>query len=475
MTMNLKDVKRNRMLKQRETLWKAERQAASDVIKLLDEDIGYSTVMNIIGNYFCINFLMWGQDKEAEEALEKAFDGEKGLRLWGNTNAELATIETWLARGKQWRVEETGDLMRLAVAAMEAIEEAGIEVVPLFKMASTGYQFTDDSQDRYSCTYRLEYEDVDTMMEAMGAVKKKGIQVDGEKCDYTDVKKDSPANVIRLFDKKKETSGQVSTVGPRSRASVGSVIRRIKSLRGKGAKDVANQRRIARILTNGSGGTNIHSLKPDSLLGTIEWIFGLPGGADTSGTAAECVAWAEFLREALPVAELEDMTDGVPLYLGPVLAMVKHGHHTLIETATAIHIGETQVLKTNRRVDYTPGVYSSLLDASTAPTADTDSLLGKVYKTFKHYEVPEDENEVFYLYEPSTSSWSDPEKNAVSLRGGTIMDGYSYVSTNGKALRGVTISRLLKASCQVIVEHKDNTLEEQMDAIFTKVKAMIGQ
>ena len=116
-----------------------------------------------------------------------------------------------------------------------------------------------------------------------------------------------------------------------------------------------------------------------------------------------------------------------------------------------------------------------MLDTTTATTAAADSLLGKVYKALKRHEVPNDENEVFYLYEPSASSWSDPEKNAVSLRGGTIMDGYSYVSTDGKALRSVTISKLLEASCQVIVEHKDKTLEYQMDAIFNKIKAMVGQ
>jgi len=452
---NLDIVSRNRMLAQRESFWRAERAAASGVIEILNNDFGYRTAMNVLANFICMNILLWGKetDRITRNQVAEALQNEKGLTIWGDAPALVETILTWIARGRKWDVEGASELFRLFVAVVEEVQKeiATASGLKIIKINSTGYQFSSADLSRYSSHYELknlDQADFNGFADSMALIKRRTL------------------NGVRLFTKT-DQDGPIDPNRPRSRWSLIDAYDRIIGLSNE---DVNSKRRMARMLTNSSGGTNIHSLKPNSLIGNIEWIYGLTSGADTSGTTAEIVALCNLFEDYLPKQEIDDMTSGVSWYIGPVLAMIKNGHHTMIESAIAITMGE----RTGEAdafvwpVKYVPGFYQTLLLPESELYPDA-TLYAEIFSKLEEYALKDDYE--LYLYRPEENAWDATERYNVSLAGGTIINNYNYVKRTGQAIRQVQLPALLEHITDYIANAPENTtLVTQLRAIYAWIK-----
>ena len=448
MQIDLATVQRNRMLAQRTVFWQAERQACANTIKILDENIDYRTSMNILANYICCTVILWAQESEIIQGIiDVGLNNESALAIWRDADPSVKTVENWLARGRRWKVEECSELFRVLVSVVEVLSNQDKKLkVPMLKGQSKDFQFVSGDLPRFKSTYEIDKKVlIESIEQAMTAVK------------------NTKDHGIDIFKKKRESGGSVDPSQPRSRASTTDVIKRITELSND---NVDSKRRFTRLLSYSSGGTNIHSIKPDSILGVIEWIYGLPGGADVSGTTAEIISLTGFVSSYLPKDEINAMIQGVPWYLGPVLAMVKNGHHTFLECAVAMYYGE------KLRVDspvlpFVPGQYNSIKTAFDDPSS---SDLAKAV-----IEALEDKaQDVVYLFKPDTGAWTDTE-NQISLLGGTITNNYSYWEIPSKyrpQFNAFTIQNIIEEAGDAFSDSGD-PLIEQMNTLYSGIKSKL--
>lgn len=451
---NLDNIERNRMLSQREGFWRSERATASEVIELLNNDFGYRSAMNVIANFISMNILLWGNecDRVTRKQVSKALENESGLSIWRDSSASLETVLSWIARGRKWDVEGASELFRVFVAVVEEVEKkvATSEGLKIIKITSTNYQFTDEEKPRYSSQYELQALDFEGFMNfarGMASIKNRTL------------------NGVKLFTKT-GADGPIDPDRPRSRWSLGDAYERIIDLKND---DVNSKRRIARMLTNSSGGTNIHSLKPNSLIGTIEWIYGLASGADTSGTTAEILALCKLFENYLPKQEIDDMTSGVSWYLGPVLAMIKNGHHTMIESAIAITMGERLEDEVDQwPVKYVPGFYQTILMPAPEDYPER-TLYQQLFDKLKAFAMQDDFQ--MYLYHPTENAWGSSEEYNVSLAGGTIINNYNYVMRTGGEISKFELPVLLEQITVYIAgEGRGQSTLTQVEAIYTMIR-----
>jgi hypothetical protein len=456
---NLDNIQRNRMLGQRESFWRSERTTASRAIDLLNSDFGYRSAMNVFANFISMNILLWGNecDRITRKQVSRALSNENGLGIWRDSPATLDSVLSWIARGRKWDVEGASELFRLFVAVVEEVEkEVEKEVatatgLKMIKITSTNYQFSDQEKARYSSHYELEALSVDSFKrfsKDMASIKNRTL------------------NGVKLFTKT-GANGPIDPDKPRSRWSLADAYERIIDLKND---DVNSKRRMARMLTNSSGGTNIHSLKPNSLIGTIEWIYGLASGADTSGTTAEILALCKLFENYLPKQEIDDMTSGVSWYLGPVLAMIKNGHHTMIESAIAITMGERTEEENTYQwpVKYVPGFYQTMMMPAPENYPER-TLYQQVFDELKALAMQD--NFQMFLYRPTENAWGASEEYNVSLAGGTIINNYNYVMRTGEEIRKLELPLLLDRITAYIAERgKGQSTLTQVEAIYTMVK-----
>jgi hypothetical protein len=479
----LKNVDRNRMLAQRELQWASEIQAASNTVHLLDSDVKYRMLTNILSNYLWITILVWSDDQDAHKAvIEKALAAEDNLSIWGDSPSTLATISNWLSRGKKWNASDLSQLMRLFVVVVEYLDEninnskladynqVQPKNLKMMLLNSENYQFVGTDLHRFTSNYQLvtlEQTIPDDSDSNEGTTRWKAL-VDKIKKVTNYAPADYPT--LKLFKKRaSDSSAGIAPDGPRSRKSVYTIRDRVLGLKND---DIDSKRRIARLLSYSSSGTNLHSIQPDSLVGGLEWIYGLPGGADTSGTTAEVfgVCWA--LSDYLPQAELDDLAGGVPWYLAPALAIVKNTHHTYFEFAIAIYVGE--MLRQNKVINYVPGKYHSILDISQISQFRveevndlTSSLLERSYKELYDARVDQDR----YLFAPDVSAWGNSDVNQISLRGGTISNQYSYRLTTQAQIESLPVGKLIDIGSKVLrqpISNTDNTtaINLQLEKIY---------
>ena len=450
MQIDLKSVQRNRMLAQRTVLWQAERQASSNAIKVLDENIDYRTSMNILSNYICSTVILWANESDIIQSLiDIGLRNEGALTIWRDADPNVIAMENWLARGRRWKVEECSELFRVFVSVVEVLSKWDDKLtMPMIKGQSQDFQFVSADSPRFNSSYEIDKKvPIKLIEEAMTAVK-----------NTTD-----PDNGIDIFKKKRKSGGSVDKKQPRSRASTTNVINRITELKND---DVDSKRRFTRLLSYSSAGTNIHSIKPDSLLGVIEWIYGLPGGADISGTTAEIISLTDYFLKYLPADEIESLIQGVPWYLGPVLAMVKNGHHTFLECAVAIYYAE-KLLDKDSNLPFVPGHYASIKNAFKDPSS---SELAKNVVTV----LDEKSEDIVFLFKPDPGAWTKSE-NQISLLGATITNDYSYwkiTSEYREKFNNFTIKDIIDSAGDAFSDSSDS-LTDQMDSLYLKIKTTI--
>ncbi len=448
MLIDLPTVERNRMLAQRTVLWQSERQACTNAINIMENNVDYRTAINILSNYICCTVILWSQTSSVIEALiDVALKNENGLAIWNDSTPSVKTVETWLVRGRRWKIDECSELFRVFVSIVEVLHKWDKDMtVSMIQGKSSNYQFVSSDPPRFKSTYEIEKKiSLKKIEQAMSAVKK------------------TKDNGINIFQKKRESSGSVDPEHPRSRASRNDIVKRITELNNE---DVDSKRRFTRLLAYSSGGTNIHSIKPDSMLGVIEWIYGLPGGADTSGTTAEIISLCNLFSSYLPKDEIDFMTQGVPWYLGPVFAMVKNGHHTFLECAIAIYYGAK--LYDDCNIPYIPGQYNTIKDAFQDPT--THDIAKDIIE-----KLEEESQDIYYLFKPDTGAWTDSKENQISLLGGTIMNNYSYWKVSSKyrsEFNKFTIEKVLEQAGIAFADSHD-ALVDQMDTLYSGIKKQI--
>lgn len=452
--IDLTAVNRNRMLAQREQTWRAERSVAIEIIDLLDNNYGYRAAMNIFANFIIMNTILWSSEKPGKK-INDALKGESGLSIWGDAEANVTTLALWLSRGRKWKVEETSELFRIFVVVIESVQyeyETNHETdnIKIIKIQSSNYQFTNGDLSRYTSDFTLD-----------------SLSPDGFNLFFDEVNKvkNTTLNGVSLF-KKTRSDDPIDPSGPRSRESEADILNRITGI---SSGSIASMRRLARMLTNGSGGTNIHSLKPNSLVGTVEWIYGLASGADTSGTTAEIVGLCKLFEKYLPTDEINGLTTRVPWYLGPVLAMIKNGHHTLLESAIAISIGECPSLgEETWPINYIPCTYSSLLKPATGPES---SLMTDIRAQLAAYELKNDST--IFFYRPEKGAWTPQGGASVSLTGGTIINNYTYHDRSGSQVAKLPLPKLLHLITKSISQDDsdDKDVLKQARAIYELIIA----
>ncbi len=171
-----------------------------------------------------------------------------------------------------------------------------------------------------------------------------------------------------------------------------------------------------------SAGLARYKLWPQSTIRKIDAVFGLPAGADISGTTADSIFFMSSVedffrnldrqtRRALGITTLGE--DLPIIQLLPLATMVSRGHHTVLESAIVLSMTSSkdedkdwsQIYKTS--VDYKIGFYSSLMPTNADLMRDTKVC--KVKHLLERYEFQGRENHIlcFTNRNPSTNmiSW----------------------------------------------------------------------
>ncbi len=128
-------------------------------------------------------------------------------------------------------------------------------------------------------------------------------------------------------------------------------------------------------------GITLFKLKQESTIRKIDALFGLPEGADISGTTTDhaygifyCLYSLEQKAKAgsIPQSTVDRVNKRLPLVLlTPLIQMIAEYHHSMLESATALSL--------NDLIDYKIGFYTSLLplewDSNTRTTTQWRSNL----------------------------------------------------------------------------------------------------
>lgn len=117
------------------------------------------------------------------------------------------------------------------------------------------------------------------------------------------------------------------------------------------------------------GGVDRFRLLPDSNVRLIDAVFGLPEGADISGTTADSIFFVESVNSFFEEVQQYRSFDAnwLPVVqLLPLATMVSHAHHTLLESALTLTL--------NGYIAYSIGFYTTLMPAWASWTETTVRL-----------------------------------------------------------------------------------------------------
>ncbi len=239
------------------------------------------------------------------EDVKKAMTGEKGLDVWkGEPQTGEGLYNVWRRKGS-WTASECADLLRLFGTV---IDESGIG-------------------------------------EGEGKADHRAARVGPD-----DRFKNNPSGQDRARQAESRLGANLPATSPHS---------------------LAGRALIKQVKMNGPGafyGIGPFRLMEGSIIRKIDVAFGLPEGADISGTTADSVfgmsrvmSFARACEIALPSEVPADL-----LHILPLVSMISQGHHTVVESAT--------VLTLNEKIKYAIGFYATLLPDSCAMVPAMDLL-----------------------------------------------------------------------------------------------------
>jgi len=261
------------------------------------------------------SFARGGGGTQAAAAIRSAFTEESGLAIWkkAGTGAGLRGLES-IASTKHMSVFDISDIIRLYGACVEQ----------LAKNPEVGKQFAPEFERKEGYRRSIGYADKKTVW---GKLRDRGVPTD------------------------------ISTV---STTKAGA------SLRGWQAPDIPslNARGIQPMLKRG---IDLKQATGTSTVKKIEDLFGLPLGADISGTTADSIYFIEKFCAKCNI-------DYDPVYqMLPLASIVRGRHHALLEVALT--------LSSHGIVNYHIGFYATL-----EPAASTHPGVGKLRGVFKKWE-----------------------------------------------------------------------------------------
>ena len=325
---------------------------------------------------------------EAEKALLKVLKKEKGLLLWGSPepvdgNAVRGKIEGLRNGWKGFTTNDCSEALRLFGGVVEEVNAHLKGVTVSIKCDSrTTLKLVLEDLEMLRKAYRSGYGrkvQKDLWKEAQSKAQKKDgtnsapFRSDVRKRDFARMDKDGDITFGPSYREMKDGE----TYRPLSASQLRYVI---------GSSKRESERDVR--------GMTLWKLKEGSTVWSIDRIFGLPPGADISGTTADLMWGLEIIAAALYPQRITktkgklwgyNVKKPAPgpntykkeydlLYLLPIAAMVSHYHHTILECAL------TQVF--NSEIIYSIGFYTTLLspDCADTPTAQ------KVREVLKKWE-----------------------------------------------------------------------------------------
>lgn len=346
--------------------------------------IGYVAVAYV---HEISEYLKNHENAAAKSALLKVLKKEKGLLLWGSPEpvdgkAVRGKIEGLRKRWKGFTTNDCSEALRLFGGVVEVVNAHLKGVTVSIKCDSqTTLKLGVEELEMLRGAYRSGY-GRSVQKELWDEAQKAATKEDGtnsapfrgdvRKRDFARMDKDGHIN----FGSYREMD-EGETYRPLSASQLSYVMGSTKK---QSERDVR--------------GMTLWKLKEGSTVWAIDRIFGLPPGADISGTTADLMWGLEIIAAALYPQRItktkgklwgHNVKKPAPgpntykkeydlLYLLPIAAMVSHYHHTVLECAL------TQVF--NSETIYSIGFYSTLLSTSCADTPTAQ----KVREVLKKWE-----------------------------------------------------------------------------------------
>lgn len=270
------------------------------------------------------------------KGIDARLRGEPALRVWRGEAPTVLTLKKILFRWKQWTAPECSDLIRLYAAVTE---DKGLRQLGFVGAGAASAQ--DGARVGAKEGHWTQPKDFKTPAE----------------------KAQAPRARIPADPKK----------GPAEAAAIGVPLP--ARTHARAARDAAV---LQRLDPGGSAGLARFWMLGQSTLAKIDKVFGLPEGADISGTTADSIYFVRQVEEFFATLRRPDfqtfggLTPAVQLL--PLATMVSHAHHTLLETAI--------VLTMNGYGDYSVGFYSSLMPF----TKSMDPAVAEVRRLLRQYD-----------------------------------------------------------------------------------------
>lgn len=163
----------------------------------------------------------------------------------------------------------------------------------------------------------------------------------------------------------------------------------------------------ARVMIRNSSGDVVGSgigpfrLMPHSTVRKIDIAFGLPEGADISGTTSDSIIvnqlTARFAKATSALPEPPLPSTSKLLQLLPLVTMISHGHHTLLESALTLTLFGV--------CEYQIGFYTSLFSGASADAPKYDAS-GEILKVLKKYENDKRNQHILCWHDSATGKYA---------------------------------------------------------------------
>jgi hypothetical protein len=338
------------------------------------------------GNDAMAQLARGGRFKSLLEAFEGVLQKESGLKIWGSGIGERSNKSAFIARLQQLKATQLGlndvsELLRLFGGVVEDMAGA-VDALQTTEALALTVQFTPTNRPARP----IQFFPISEMNQMRGSYR---TAYGGEPF------KGSVRARYQMWAKAGEQPQRVDLTTEAGRKK-GKQLKK-DGWRLRGLTD--EQERYVQLSEDergsyGARGMTLWELKQGSVVWAIDRIFGLPPGADISGTTADIMWGLETLATILypyPSPGSDRRPAVLPLlYMLPIAAMVAHYHHTILECAM------TQTL--NGEITYQIGCYTTLLSEN----AIDSGLVTALKRVLKRWEDHPTNFKAVFLQESGT-------------------------------------------------------------------------
>jgi hypothetical protein len=308
---------------------------------------------------------------DAFQRIERVFEDEKSLKIWGEGPQKDVSASRLIALWKQGDTLGANDVSEILRLLGGVVEKASQGTrAPEASPADVTDEVWQSKVDYWNLEHAPALGELEEMRRAYRTALGPGVSDDLWKAGADKGPKHESRPFTSDVRKRDQAwqhpdTGDVQLIDPADRSARQGLLSQGYQLRPL----TPEQRRYAMLSDydeshpeSGVRGMTLWDLKEGSTVWAIDRLFGLPPGADISGTTADLMWALETMASLLYPPKNGKRTDlagndlkGVLplLYLLPIAAMVSHYHHTILECAL------TQTL--NGTIEYAVGFYTTLL------------------------------------------------------------------------------------------------------------------